>query len=349
VKTIFYPIPYCPNEKVVVRLEEFVRQGGQLYVSGDISYDGFRRRTKTRRLIDLCGVEFVSERYANVEFQSGAIPVQGKAPGWPDYVAAPGIVTRLAGASVLVESHDGHPVVTKYLLGDGCVIFSADPIELHGDPRYQPYAHEFYRALCDQLRISGEKVDPTRTPVHCFRVPSQDQREIMVLVNHSETETAHNFHLSCSAGDVSLTLQPRLSGAVVVGKDNLIQAVEGSADVRVNRELLAGSDLHFMAISLTEAPLESSSALLLLPMGEGHLRIAGANRWKRPVALVGEIAAARWTQYESFLPEQDGGMLKLPVTSTRSFSMILMCESAHQSVAVKQIETWVNQPWLLAS
>jgi hypothetical protein len=63
------------------------------------------------------------------------------------------------------------------------VIFSADPIELHGDPRYQLYAHAFYRALCESLHMSGEKIEPAQAPVHCFRVPSQDGREITVLVN----------------------------------------------------------------------------------------------------------------------------------------------------------------------
>jgi hypothetical protein len=349
VKTILYPLPYCPNEKVVAHLKEFVERGGQLYISGDISYDGLRQRTQTQRLKDLCGVEFVSERFANIDYQNGALPVVGKATGWPEYVAAPGIVTRLAGAHSLVESRDGNPVVTEFQLGKGRVIFSADPIELHGDPRYQLYAHAFYRALCESLHMSGEKIVPAQAPVHCFRVPSQDGREITVLVNHSEKDAVRDLVVSSSAGDVSLSLQARLSGAVVAGKDKRVQAVESSGDVRVNRELLIGSDLHFMAISINEQPLESSRALLLLPMGEGRLRIPGGSRWRQPVVLVGEVAGAQWKQYESFPPEQDGSMLKLPIQAVRSLSMMILCEAADQAAAVKQVEASVNQPWSLAS
>jgi hypothetical protein len=294
-------------------------------------------------------VEFVSERYANIDYQNGAVPVVGKAKGWPDYVAAPGIVTRLAGARVLVETRDGTPVVTDFPLGKGRVIFSADPIEMHGDPRYQPYAHAFYHALCESLHLSGEKVVPAEAPVHCFRVPSQDGREIFILVNHSEKDAVRDMVVSSTAGDVTLSLQPRLSGAIVAGKDRRVQAAESSGDVRVNRELLIGSDLHFIAISMDEQPLDSSRALLLLPMGEGQLRLPGAERWHQPVVLVGEVAGAQWKQYESFRPEQDGSMLNLPVPAVRSLSMMVVCEAADQAAAVKRMEAAVNQPWSLGS
>ncbi len=349
VKTIFYPLSYCPNEKVIARLKKFVEAGGQLYVSGDISYDGLRQRTQTQRLRDLCGVEFVSERFANIDYRNGALPVVCRAAGWPDYVAAPGIVTRLAGAHSLVESREGMPVVTEFELGNGRVIFSADPIELHGDPRYQPYAHAFYHALCERLHLSGEEIEPAQAPVHCFRVPSQDGREMTVLVNHSEKDVARDVVVPSSAGDVTLSLQARLSGAVVIGKSRKVQAVESSADVLVNRELLIGSDLHFMAISISEEPLSSSRTMLLLPMGEGHLRMTGADRWQQPVVLVGEMVGARWKLHESFRPEQDGSMLKLPIHASRSLSMMIVCEAADQATAVKQVERLVGRPWTLAS
>lgn len=349
VKTILYPLSYCPNERVIARIKEFVEQGGQLYLSGDISYDALRQRTKTQRLKDLCGVEFLSERFANIDYQNGALPVAGKAAGWPDYIASPGIVTRLAGARSLVESRDGIPVVTEFQLGKGRVILSVDPIELHGNPRYQPYSHEFYHALCETLQLRGETIEPLQAPVHCFRVPSQDEREIIVLVNHSKKDAAREFVVPTSAGNVSLSLQARMSAAVVVGKHKAVQAVESSADVRVNRGMLIGSDLHFMAISMNEQPLNSARSLLLLPMGEGQMLISGANRWQQPVVLVGEVAGARWKQYEAFRPEQDGDMLKIPIQASRSLSMMILCEGEDRAAVVRLMEDWVNKPWTLTS
>ncbi len=348
VKTIFYPLAYCPEEKVVARLKRFVEQGGQLYVSGDISYDTLRQRTQTQRLADLCGVEFVRERYPNIDYQNGAAPAVGSAAGWPSYTAFPGIATKLAGAKALVETRDGVPVVTEFALGKGRVLFSADPIELHGDPRYQPYAHAFYAALCASLGLAREALEPATAPVHRFRVPAQDGREIAVLVNHSETEESRAFAVPSAAGRVEMTLKPMLSGAVVVNNDKGVEAVESSADVRVEGELLIGSDLHFMAISLDGRALDRAAALLALPMGEGALRFARAERWRSPVVLAGEVKSGVWKQQESFHPRISDGLLEVPVTAQRAFSMLIVCEAGGERQAIEQVQRTVAEPWLLA-
>ena len=140
VTTIFYPLPYCASDAIVQQLSEFVDKGGQLYISGDLSYDSSRQRTQTERLKTLCGLEFVSERFPNIAYQHGAVETVPNDPGWPKYIASPGIVTRLAGAQLLLAGKDGTPIVTEFKRGQGRVIFSSDPIELHGDPRYQEYA-----------------------------------------------------------------------------------------------------------------------------------------------------------------------------------------------------------------
>lgn len=52
-RIMLWPVPYCPDDATFRRVLEFVRQGGTLYVSGDLSYDPLRRRTRTGRLADL--------------------------------------------------------------------------------------------------------------------------------------------------------------------------------------------------------------------------------------------------------------------------------------------------------
>jgi len=46
VKTILYPLAYCPSDAIVEQLKSFVEHGGQLYVSGDISYDSLRQERR---------------------------------------------------------------------------------------------------------------------------------------------------------------------------------------------------------------------------------------------------------------------------------------------------------------
>ena len=347
VKTIFYPLPYCPSEKIVQRLIEFVEKGGQLYISGDLCYDSLRQRTQVDRLKDLCGLQFVSQRFPNIEYQHGALPAEPDGSGWPAYVAAPGIVTRLAGAKSLLRAKDGTPIVTEFERGRGRVIFSADPIELHGDPRYQPYAHSFYRQLLGTLGLAGAQLEPSGAPVHCFEVPSQDARQIVVLVNHDQANPARNLTLQVADRRVRLSLGARMSGIVVGTAGSGVHAVESSADVFEGEQLVLGSDAHFMAISFTPQSLLTTRRLLLLPMAEGEMRIPSGGRWRKPIVLAGTIAASRWKQDEVFSPVATAGVLNIRITPPRSLSMLIVCESGEQSEGIRQMESWVNTPWKL--
>jgi hypothetical protein len=347
VTTIFYPLPYCPSDAIVERLSAFVDQGGQLYISGDISYDSARQRTRTDRLKNLCGVEFVSERFPNIAYQKGAEETVPDNSSWPKYMAAPGIVTRPVGAQILLAGTDGTPIVTEFKRGHGRVIFSSDPIELHGDPRYQEYAHVFYRQLVSTFNLKTERIEPSNAHVHVFRVPSQDSREIVVLVNYDHHNTAQNLVVPVAERNVKLTLQPWMSGALVGDSKVGLQAVESSADVFENDQLLIGSNLHFMAMSFGTDSLRTTQRMLILPMGEGLMRMPQAGQWHRPVVLGGQVTGGRWKQDERFIPAETNRVLALPIHASRSLSMLILCESGTEMDAIRQIETWVNSPWEL--
>ncbi len=347
VTTIFYPLPYCPSDAIVEQLSEFVDKGGQLYISGDLSYDSARLRTQTDRLKTLCGVEFVSERFPNIAYQKGAEEIVPDNSGWPKYMATPGIVTRLAGAQLLLAGKDGTPIVTEFKRGQGRVIFSSDPIELHGDPRYQEYAHAFYRQLTSAFHLKGEQITPADAPVHSFRVPSQDSREIVVLVNYDPSRTVQDIAVPIADRTVKLTLQSRMTGVLVGDAKTGIQAVESSADVFEEGHLLIGSNLHFMAVSFGLDALRTTQRLLILPMGEGLIRLPQAGQWYGPVVLAGQITAGRWKQDERFTPLQTDGNFMLPVSASRSLSLLIVCESGKETDAIQQMETWVNAPWEL--
>lgn len=347
VKTIFYPLPYCPSDQIIERLEQFVDGGGQLYISGDLSYDSLRQRTRTQRLRELCGVEYVSERFPNIAYIKGFVQSVPTAGAWPKYMAAPGIVTRPAGAKVLLQTVDGTPIVTEFKRGQGRVIFSADPIELHGDPRYQPYAHEFYQMLLQTMNLQGELLEPQNSPVHCFHIPSQDDRKIAVLVNYSSEKRVEDIVVPIAGTQVKLALQPRMSGAIVASAGKGVKAIETSGDAYVGCQLLLGTNVHVMAISFTQQAIQDANCLLLLPMGEGMLRVPHASRWKNPVLLGGEVVASHWKQTESIRPENVSGYLRIIIPSYRSLSMLILCEAGEQAEAIQQIELWVSSPWKL--
>jgi len=344
-KTIFYPLPYCPSDAVVDRLEAFVQSGGQLYLSGDISYDTLRNRTRLNRFKRMCGVEFVQERYNQINFAEGAIPAFGKRDSWPSYAAAPGIIVRLAGAEALVADEQGNPIVTDHKLGDGRVVFSADPLELHGDARHHNYAHQFYAALCAQFSLHQNMIEPSNAPVHSFNVPSQDAREITILVDTLKHGPAQALRVSTAAGTVGLTLHARKTGAIVVDPKNGIVAVESSSDVTRNGNLLIASNLHFMAIALDDHALESSRSLLLLPMGTGSLRLPAASQWQHPVAIAGEMQSGRWHSLLELSIDAHGQVPSIAITDAVALSMILFCDEQSRKESITRIETLVNKPW----
>ncbi len=347
VKTIFYPLAYCPSDAIVAQLTAFVERGGSLYLSGDISYDSLRNRTRTARLRELCGVEFVSERYANIDYGQASIATRPHDDVWPAYDAAPSIVIRSGGAKVLLSDADDHPVVTLFERGKGRVLFSADPIELHGDPRYQPYAHSFYRALLNTLGLAGETMTPANDNVHCFRVPSQDKRQISVLVNHASV--AQTVTVPTATGNAQLTLNAHLPGVITSVPGQGIQAVESSNDVFENGRPLLSTNLHLMAIAFGQQPLAHASRVLLLPMGTGAVTLHTVNNFSHPVLLMGEIVDGRWKQY-AVLPlalSMVSGSLTIVVDDELSLSMLLLCDDSDRAATIAEMELWAKSPWKL--
>ena len=156
--------------------------------------------------------------------------------------------------------------------------------------------------------------------------------------------TAQDLVVPVADRNLKLTLRPRMTGMLVGDSKTGIQAVESSADVLENDELLIGSNLHFMAISFALDSLRSTQRMLILPMGEGSMQVPRAGRWRRPVVLCGQVTAGRWKQDEQFSPPVTNGVLALSINAGRSLSMFILCESGTEAEAIQQIETWVNCP-----
>ena len=185
-KAIFYPLPFCPTDETYTKVRDWVQRGGVLYLSGDISYDEFHRRTRTQRLEELCGVRFLAENYPNISV-SATNPADQ--PCLKVELAVP---TAGAGAAarVLRRSGDGSPLVVENRVGRGTVIFSTDPIELHSLPARRESDLALYRSVLAKAGIRPIGLRPDDPLVHAFRVPMKDGGQVYVLFNTDETATA---------------------------------------------------------------------------------------------------------------------------------------------------------------
>jgi len=121
-RVLIWPVPYCPSDAAFERVRIFVRDGGTLYLSGDVAYDEQRRRTRATRLAEL-----------------GLKDVAGPAPfakGWREQPAE----------------------VQKTTVGKGKVFYIASPIELLGGAAAQRYRD--FLAFAGVERIAVEPDHP---------------------------------------------------------------------------------------------------------------------------------------------------------------------------------------------
>ena len=68
-------------------------------------------------------------------------------------------------------------------------------MEIHAT---KPYAHSFYKALVHTLSLTSEAFEAKDRVVHCFRVPSQDDRHVSVLINYGTS--TQQIQLPTSSG-----------------------------------------------------------------------------------------------------------------------------------------------------
>jgi len=255
------------------------------------------------------------------------------------------MIVRPAGAKVLLADVDGNPVVTEFAHGKGKVIFSADPIEFHADAQYQSYGHQFYTALLGRLSLSGEALEPYDAEVHCFIVPSQDKRQIKLLVNYGAK--TQEVSLDSADGNVRLSLGMHLPGVVVSAAGRGIEAIESSGNVFENEQPLITSNLHLMAISFGQATIATAPRLLLLPMATGNVTVHTSHNFSKPVLLMGEIVDGRWKTYSKSPVTLKDGKISIAMNDQYALSMLLLCDESDSDATITRMEIWMREPWKL--
>jgi hypothetical protein len=303
---LVWPVPFCPADETYVAVRDFVAEGTALYVSGDLSFDPQRRRTRGERLRELCGVEFVSERYPNTRYVAGTdctAVVQGDTAAALAAVGATGpcIAVRPAGATVLARAGE-FPVAVENRHGKGQVLYVTDPLELHGEP------WAVLAAFLGTAGVDRFPVTPDIPGVHAHEVPGEGGTCARILLNDSPAAQTVTW-----GPDLTLDLPSHSGGAALLNAAGALLAAEGQR-VRLGERTVFAAEAPQCLLALDGAPLVDSRALLLLPLGPGRLQLpqaATAELW----ASIGEMREGRWVEYE-----------RLPVPAT---GLILDAAMAH--------------------
>ncbi|NOZ22936.1 MAG: hypothetical protein GXP25_17805 [Planctomycetes bacterium] len=330
-RVLVYPIPFCPSDETYGNLCEFVRRGGTVYLSGDISYDSRRERTRTSRLEELCGVRFVRENYPNVMVEkSMAVDVAA--------VARRPCIEIDPIAAERVPALDGvHPLAVVNQFGRGKVYFSTDPIELYAEPTETArYRHFLSFAGVERIAMAPDK--PT---LHVHRQATASGGVFYVVFN-GEDDAYERVTLFDVEPAISLDVYPCQPGAIVLDSDGRILAVESHGDViRDDRRIVEGN-IHVMLSTLDGKPIEDSSALLLMPFRSGEIKVSSRALRGDVAAAVGEVRDGKWRRLDEARCDAKEGGVNVAVTKAQALNLILITPKDKQSDAARAVEKMIQ-------
>jgi hypothetical protein len=297
-KVIFWPVPYCPADETVAWIEGFVQHGGRLYLSGDLSYDAFRRPTREARLeclLDVMNVEprFIPPEWSWIDTEPVAPPVNPSLASWAEAAVRPGVRFSPHSADVLISNNQGAPVIVEARNGRGSVVFNSDPTEMTTPVwRHNPALVDLYRHVVDQALPGQMPVTPAGPELHVMR-PSVTDGDVYVIFNRGERRAVH-----LDAADLSLVLDHRYPGLVHIGPDGECVTIEAQGTVARNGTRLVEMNGHFAIVALDREDISASRALLVIPFSPGNCSLF-TNYDPRCMEIeAGEFRDGAWLPFE---------------------------------------------------
>ena len=346
-RVLVYPVPFCPDDATFDRVYKFVEDGGTLYVSGDISYDTDRRRSRTGRLEKLLGVQFQSEVYPNIAFEghgSGIRP-SGKLSGLAAYEGYPCIRVKPTSAEVQARDSGGEPVIFTNKVGRGRVFYSTDILEFHAPARTTACGPMVYGSFLEWAGVKRPRVEPDNPWIHFFRLATREGGELFTLVNRDEATPRHEIRFQTPAGPVRVDVARRMTGALGVTAGGAIHAIETSGTVSGNQGVYCQSTSHVMLFSLDQKDVRESEMLCLLPMGEGRVRITAHGTSGPAQFQVGEFRAAKWVPLERGQLVVQDNCLDVTINRDRNLSIILIASPNRMREAAKRLVDLLTLSW----
>jgi len=331
-QVIFYPLPFCPSDEVYATLLEWVRRGGVLYLSGDISCDEFRQRTRVRRLEELCGVRFIAPHYANISLNATNAEDQ------------PCIQVESTGARVLRQTKDGAPLVVEHRVGRGRVVFNTDPVELHSVPARRAADLARYREVLQMAGVPPIGLEPNDPRLHLFRLPLRDGGLVYVLFNADASQPSRKVTLTDCRPPVTLTVARQRPALLWFDGRGALRAVETQGRCEAGGRLVVEDTTRGMVLSLDGKDLRQARAVLLMPLEPGIVRLQSGARWRSPILETGEIQGGAWRTFEEASVAPTDGEVGVAVAADQAFSLLLLCEPADAPRWRQSLERAMTEP-----
>ena len=320
-KALFWPVPFCPGDAAYQAVLRFARQGGTAYVSGDLSFDPDRKRTRTARLEELAGVRFVKENYLGLAAgPASRVRITGALGAVSAWQAAPCIVVEARGGEVLADA-GGSPLLVRHAVGAGQVIFSADPLEAR--PEAEPTLAALYRAVLTGARIEPIGVEPDRESIHAFAAPTREGGTVYVLYN-ADPKRRQTVALTTPHGRFTLALGAHKPGLIALSREGRLLAVEATGEVTRDGRPVARGDCHFAWFTDEETDLSEARGSILTTLSKGRVRLNA--RGVERVCAYG-WGGEGWQVLEQMKPQRDGDWLTLAVDEDLARQVVALGEA----------------------
>jgi len=324
-QALILPSPFAMSDEAFDRLTAWVRKGGKLLVTGDLSCDERRRETNAGRLATLCGVR-------RGESLTGSL-------GGPSQPVKPWYKVEPAGAIVLYAA-DGIPGGTLFQLGQGTVWYAPGPLQAGPDDEAVGRLRGVLAAFLRYTGLEALPVMPDDPELRLFTRPTASGR-VYVAMHHAHREGRYQAKVTTPAGDLSLGARYRWPSLAQLDREGRVRLVmvDGQASL-AGRTFLTATGLQGAA-ALDGAALASSRQLLVAPFDTGEVLLPA--RPGQFVALIGEVLNGAWQPYER-LP-LSGGDLRIPIDEDRRCTVILFCEAGREAETIAQAEQLMIRPW----
>jgi hypothetical protein len=331
-RVVFWPLPFCPADETCAQVLDWVGQGGVLYLSGDVSYDPLRRRTRTSRLEDLCGVRFVAQNYPDIRVNATNAAEQ------------PCIRVEPAGGKVLESAADGSPLLVEKRVGKGHVLFTPDPVELHSVASRRDQDIALYRRVLDRGGVRPLGLQPDDARIHLFRLPLRDRGRVYILFNTDDAQPERTVTLTDCRPPVTLTVARKRPALIWLDGGNALRASETQGDCRVGADLVLTDSTRGVVLTLDGRDVRRSRALLVLPLQAGVVRLRQERTWPDAVVVTGDLRDGNWQTHETATPGRTGEALSVEVSPDQAVSLLLLCEARETSRWTQVVARALSDP-----
>ena len=273
-KVIILPSPFALRDDSFEQLLGWVCGGGTLIVTGDFTYDANRQRTRTERLAQLAGAEFVGENYPNVRRDQGHdVEVTFRLAGLTTKTLRPCLQLRPVQAEVVGRASDGQPVLLRHRVKTGTFWFLADPIQLATSETTQETRREILKTILREgTELKPQRVTPDADWLHIMEQPVEGG-ELHILYNTKLEDGRESVELDTTAGSLELTVRNRWPALAAVADDGRILAVNADGTSRLAQDQILSGVGTKAVLSLDRRDIRQSEMLLVAPFEPGSFEL----------------------------------------------------------------------------